>query len=463
MKFLSEKITGMIIWLNLFLINGCVKTAVTKNSLTEYDESKQKPNFILLFADDLGYGDLSCYGHPTIRTPIIDRMAEEGIRLTSFYAAPWCVPSRAQLITGRYITRIELGDRTGVDGKGGLPSSEITLAEALKEQGYTTAMLGKWHLGYIKKQFLPTENGFDSYFGIPYSNDYEPPWFETETPLHLYRGTEPTEEYPVDQSTLTTRYTEEAVKFIKENAEETFFLYFAYNMPHMPLNTTTRFKRQSRAGLYGDVIETIDWSVGCILQTLKDEGIEENTLVIFTSDNGPWADAPPRMIQAGNKPWHAGTTGLLRGSKQSTYEGGLRVPAIFWWPGNIPPRQVSDEIATVMDVYLTLIETGGGSLPEDYTVDGNNIMPLLTGETRESPTKEFYYIAKMEQLRGVREGEWKLHFNSDGEKELFNLYIDPGERYNRVKDNPEILERLEEKLRQFGKETGAELPEEQNQ
>lgn len=427
----------------------------------------QQPNIVLLFADDLGYGDLSSYGHPTIRTPNLDQMAREGIRLTSFYAQTWCVPSRAALLTGRYPIRVELGGGTGAGGTGGLPASEVTLAEALGEEGYRTMMIGKWHLGYAQDKFLPTENGgFDSWFGLPYSNDYKRPWVQTDVPLQLYRGTEPVE-YPVDQTTLTTRYTQEALKLIEESAGEgPFFLYLAYAMPHLPLHTTEQFKGQSRAGLYGDVVETIDWSVGQVLEALEEQGIAENTLVIFTSDNGPWMDLPDRMLQAGNKPWHAGSPGLLRGWKGTTYEGGVRVPAIIRWPGVIPPGQVSADMATTMDLYVTFIEAAGGQVPDERLIDGHNIMPFLRGNSN-SPTDTYFYFDGG-RLWGVRQGPWKLHLasqrwsNAEAPVEnrtwqLFHVGRDPSEHYDVSDEHPELVKRLKEKIKRFADEVGAEV------
>lgn len=319
--------------------------------------TQQAPNIVLLFADDMGYGDLSSYGHPLIRTRNLDQKAEEGIRLTSFYvAASSCTPSRAALLTGRYPLRSGLPRVLFPNAKNGLPASEITLAEALKAEGYQTMCVGKWHLGQTKEEYMPTSQGFDKYFGLITSNDMMRPWVQTDVPLRLYRNLEPTEEFPVDQERLTTRYTEEAVKFINESKNDPFFLYLPYNMPHLPIYTADNFKGKSAAGLYGDVIETIDWSAGQILRTLKENNLDENTIVIFSSDNGPWMNLPDRMIQDVVKPWHVGTAGLLRGAKGSTYEGGFRVPAIIRWKNTIPEGQISSQVATSMDLFTTLIQ-----------------------------------------------------------------------------------------------------------
>lgn len=284
--------------------------------------AQQKPNVVILFADDLGYGDLSSYGHPIIRTPNLDRIADEGIRFTSFYSAPWCVPARSQLLLGRYPPRYDLG-KTSVDGDGGIPASERTLAQALKGVGYRTAMVGKWHLGYQSDEYLPVGRGFDSWLGLPYSNDMIRPWVRTDTPLWLYDGTKKVErmESPEAQDTLTTRYAERAVNFIRESRNEPFFLYFAFAMPHLPIHTAERFQGRSRAGLFGDVIETVDWAAGEVLRALEETGVADDTLIVFTSDNGPWLNLPPRMVAGGVERWHAGTPGLLRGAKHTVYEG----------------------------------------------------------------------------------------------------------------------------------------------
>jgi len=434
-----------------FAVNGlnCSKKGLTGT-----------PNIVVLFADDLGYGDLGSFGHPTIRTTNLDKMAGEGIRLTSFYAAaPSCTPSRAALLTGRYPLRSGLPHVLMPESENGILESEITIAEALKEHGYRTKAIGKWHLGHAKEEFLPTSNGFDSYYGLLYSNDMIKPWVQTDKPLQLYRDTEPIE-HPVDQTTLTVRYTDEAVNFINTAKNEPFFLYLAYSMPHLPIYTTDDFKGKSRAGHYGDVIETIDWSVGRILESLKEHGIDNNTVVVFTSDNGPWLNLPARMLQKGNKPWHAGSPGLLRGSKGNTYEGGMRVPGIIRWPGQIPAGQISAEMATTMDLYATLLTAAGANVPSDRAIDGNDIMPMIKGESP-SPTNVFYYF-RGNELEAVREGKWKFRFSNhtrpertrdqEPEPELFNLDVDPSERYNVAKEHPGVMNRMREMMDGFAGE-----------
>ena len=395
-----------------------------------------QPNLIVLFADDLGYGDLGCYGHPTIQTPQLDQMAQEGLRLTSFYVAPWCVPSRSQLMLGRYSARTKLG-RTGSGGAGSIPENEVTLPQSLKAAGYRTGMIGKWHLGYQQDKYLPVGKGFDYWYGLPYSNDMKRPWVNTEVPLWLYENTEKIE-HPVVQETLTTRYTEKAIDFIKQSDEQPFFLYLAYAMPHLPVRTRDDFRNKSRAGLYGDVIQTIDWSVGRVLESVKQQGLDRNTLIVFTSDNGPWLNLPARMLQDGNKPWHAGSPGLLRGAKGTTYEGGVRTPCIIRWPDKIVPGRRSAEIVSSLDLYQTFVALAQGTMPPLVT-DSLDLRPFLFGHTQESPRQEFFYFHGS-RLDGLRSGPWKLRYQ-DG-LELFHLDLDPSERFNRASDHPEIVKRL---------------------
>lgn len=407
-----------------------------------------QPNFIIIFADDLGYGDLGCYGHPTIRTPELDRMASEGVRMTSFYVgASVCSPSRAALLTGRYPVRCGMPGNTGPGSRAHLPESEVTIANVLKAEGYRTMCVGKWHLGHQRPELLPNGRGFDEWYGLPYSNDMRRPWVQTDDPLQLYRNGEPIE-HPVDQDTLTERYTAEAVRFIRESAGRPFFLYLAHSMPHLPARASERFRGTSAAGLYGDVVETIDWSTGQIRAALKEAGIEGNTFVVFTSDNGPWNDLPDRMLQEGNEPWHTGSAGMLRESKGSVYEGGMRVPMIACWPGVIPAGRRSEALATTMDLFATLARLAGAELPENRTIDGRDMLPLLKGESA-SPHERFFYFHGA-QLQGVREGEWKLLKRGEDEKvELYHLGRDPGERYNVAEKHEEIVRRLTKFVEQF--------------
>ena len=427
------------------------------------------PNIVLIFVDDLGYGDLSSYGHPTIHTPRLDRLAQEGIKLTSFYvAAPVCTPSRAALMTGRYPIRFGMPGNQGPDSEGGLPADERTLAEALKAQGYRTAAFGKWHLGSTPG-FFPTDHGFDEYFGLLYSNDMIPPWVRTERPLHLYRNTTPTDEQPVDQSTLTRRYTEEAVRFIRASKDQPFFVYLPHSMPHLPISASEAFTGRSKGGRYGDVIEELDWSAGRILDVLAEEGLDDRTLVIFTSDNGPWRNMPPRMYST--EPvlrGDAGTTGALSGAKGTTLEGGLRVPALLRWPGRIPAHQVSAEVATTMDLHATILGLAGAA-PPPQPLDGLDLWPMLT-EKAPSPHDYFHYFW-IGRLEGVRDATWKLRIapRADGwlsqeltrdepvEVLLFNLRDDPYEQFNLAGQHPDIVDRLRAQMIAFAEETGASL------
>lgn len=446
-----------VVFIPAFFFSRCTKRAASNGD---------KPNIVILFVDDMGYGDLQCYGNPTIRTPNIDRLAQQGIRFTSYEAAPWCEPSRAELMTGRYYPRIKFGGDTGANGKGGLPDNELTLAQGLKEAGYATGMAGKWHLGYDQKKFLPTNKGFDSWLGLPYSNDYKPPYFPTDIPLVMYRDTT-VAEYPVDQDSLTVKYTSEAIRFIRKQSQKNkpFFFYLAYNMPHLPIHTTKEFLGKSGTGLYGDVVETIDWSVGQVLKTLHDEGLSDNTIVFFASDNGPWLNAPPRMFNipkhpegdnwelrgAGNKHWYIGSPGPLRGSKHTTYEGGTRVPAMIRWPGHIKPDRVSDALVTNLDIFQTFLKAGGGK-DGKLPVDGYDVMPFLTGKTDKDPRSEYAYFLSG-KLEALRVGRWKLRL-ADKHPQLFELQRDPSERYNVAEENPDVVRQLREQMQKVANDVG---------
>ncbi len=372
-----------------------------------------RPNFVIVFCDDLGYGDLGCYGHPTIRTPNIDRLAREGQRWTSFYsAASVCTPSRAALLTGRYPIRSGMcAERprvlTSSVSKSGIPAREILLPEALKEQGYATACIGKWHLGH-RAPFLPTANGFDYYFGLDASNDHNGrrglPRDEQEKLKKtsafwnnkLYRNTEVIEQ-PADQRTLTRRYTEEALKFLERSKGGPFLLYFPHTFPHTPLFASEKFLGKSPRGLYGDVVEEIDWSVGRVIAKLEELDLERKTMVVFTSDNGPW------LIRGAD----GGSAGLLREGKGSTWEGGMREPAIFWWPGRIEPGVVHG-IGSTMDLYTTCLKLAGASIPDDRIVDGLDLSPTLF-EGKPSPRDHMIFYRGV-QIHAVRRGSYKAHF-----------------------------------------------------
>ena len=365
--------------------------------------STRPPNIVIIFADDLGYGDLGVYGHPLIKTPRLDRLATEGLKLTSFYAsAPVCSASRYSLLTGRYAIRAGINGALMPESKGGLGTDETTIADILKSAGYRTGMVGKWHLGN-RPGFFPTEHGFDSYFGLLYSNDMIRPWVQTDVPIRLYRGTQ---ELPgeVDNAALTERYTEEALAFIRENRTRPFFLYLAHSMPHVPLGVSPRFAGKSANGRYGDVIEMIDWSSGQVLDALRDAGVERNTLVIFTSDNGPWMEMPPRMlVEPRIVRTDAGSAGPLRGSKGTSWEGGTRVPFLARWPGRIPAGAVSSDLARTLDMFPTIAAIAGVPLPAGRAIDGQDIRAFVEGRAP-SPAEWFFYYNSGGRLEGVRDG-----------------------------------------------------------
>lgn len=445
-------------WAMGFLMVGLMATAVVKGAASE------RPNVIVILVDDLGYGDLANYGHPTWRTPQLDRMATEGQRWTNFYAAAnVCTPSRAALLTGRWPVRSGMtSDRRRVltaKAAGGLPAPEITLAEVLHAKGYRTGAIGKWHLGH-RPQFLPTRQGFDFFYGTPYSNDEQVagPWRKTfrrrdywNTPLFY----EPRSEYwdipliegerevqrPVDQSRLTLKATERAMDFIKSAEDQPFFLYLSYHMPHVPLFVSPEFEGRSGGGIYGDVIEELDTSVGIIMDHLRDTGLDENTLVIFTSDNGPWTVFGS----------HGGSTGRLRGDKGSTWEGGNRVPALFWWPGHVPPG-IERGMGAGVDLMATVAALTGSTLPADRPMDSLDLSATLL-DRAPSPRDTMLYF-RGTRVEAVRRGDYKAHFvTEDGfgldtariEHEpplLFHLGRDPAELENIAPTHPQIVGEL---------------------
>lgn len=420
--------------------------------------SDDRPNIIVVFVDDMGYGDLGSYGSPTIRTPQLDSMAATGTRFTNWYAgASVCTPSRAALLTGRYPIR-NAPNNFGPGSMDGLPLEEITLANLLKEQGYATFAVGKWHLGH-QPEYLPTSRGFDYFYGIPYSNDMMLPWccpgLTEEDVVQLYENAEPIADMGADQDRMTLDFVDKSLELIRENAEQPFFLYLAHPMPHLPVSTTEDFRGRSAGGLYGDVVETIDYGMGQIFALLEELGLEENTLVVFTSDNGPWHNLPDRMLAGGVERWHTGSTGPLRGAKNTSYEGGFRVPAIVRWPGRVVAGRTVRAPVSSLDLLPTLVALAGGQPPTERPIDGHDIMPLLAGG--ETPITDTFYYFRGTRLEAVRNGPWKLRKVPDGDTELFHLLEDPAELYNRAESDPARVAELGTLMEQFAGATGAEL------
>lgn len=451
-------------------------------------QSKRPPNIVLILADDQGYGDLGCYGSPYIRTPNIDRMAREGMRCTDFYAQSLCGPSRAALLTGSYPARNSLNFNHIPGAKTGIHPNEITIPELLKQANYATQIIGKWHLGDAK-EFLPTRNGFDNWYGLPYSNDmwpyhpkvtrtgpenavakavreraeltgfdgqgqhYPPNWFP---PLPLMHNDKVEETNP-DQTKLTASYTAEALRFVTANKSRPFFLYLAHAMPHVPLFPGAAFDGKSLRGRYGDVIQELDDSTGRILNKLKELGLDNDTLVIYTSDNGPWL---PYGIDAGS-------AGPLRNGKGTVWEGGIRVPAIFRWPGRIPAGTVTSEVAATLDFLPTFAAAAGVNLPKDRTIDGRNLLPLLMGTSKTGPHEYFYYFdtaihytpeggrpASNSNLMAVRSGRWKLHLASNA---LYDLQSDIGETTDVSIRHPDVIARIKDTSAKFLAELRANI------
>lgn len=415
-------------------------------------------NFVVINLDDAGYGDFSFNGATGYTTPHIDRLAAEGVRFTHFLAGqPISGASRAGLMTGCYPNRIGFSGAPGPNSEYGIHPDEMTMGELLKQKGYSTAVVGKWHLGDANR-FLPLQNGFDEYYGLPYSNDmwpFHPQQGEVfQFPdLPTYDGNRVVG-YNTDQSRLTTDYTARSVDFIRRNKKKPFFLYLAHSMPHVPLAVSDKFKGKSEQGLFGDVMMEIDWSIGEILKTLKAAGLEERTLVILTSDNGPWANY-------GN---HAGSAGGLREAKATTFEGGNRVPCVMYWKGKTVPGSTCNRLASNIDLFPTLAEISGAPLP-DRTIDGVSILPLVKGEADANPRPWFVYYYNKNDLEAVTDGTFKLVFphryvtygayvpGSDGKPgelknleltacELYDLRRDPGERYDVMTLYPETATRL---------------------
>jgi len=453
--------TGLL-YVCTLLICSVFTGVLVPASFAADDSPKRLPNIVIVFTDDQGYQDVGCFGSPDIKTPNLDRMAREGRRFTSFYVAQAvCSASRAALITGCYPNRIGIHGALGPKTQYGINSSELTIAEVVKQRGYATAAFGKWHLGH-HPEFLPTRHGFDEYFGLPYSNDmwpFHPTAGDRFPPLPLIENEKTIKIMTAeDQTHLTTWYTEHAVEFIEKNKDRPFFCYVAHNMPHVPLFVSDKYKGKSARGLYGDVISEIDWSVGQILGTIKRLGLDDNTLVIFTSDNGPW-------LSYGD---HGGCALPLREGKGTSFEGGVREPCIMRWPGKIPAGTVCREMAATIDILPTVAGLVGVELPDDRIIDGKDIWPLISGQPgAKTPHEVYCYYYYATELHAVRSGPWKLHFphryrSLDGRPggtggmpvrytmkrtgpglELYNLETDIGETTNVADQHPEVVKRLE--------------------
>jgi arylsulfatase A-like enzyme len=450
---------------------GAASLGALNTTAQKAESFKQStPNIVLILMDDMGYGDIGRTGANQYDTPNLNRLANQGMQFTWYYC-PQAVSSasRAGLLTGCYPNRIGISGALMPWSKVGISSEEKTIAEILRPKGYHTCIIGKWHLGHLK-EFLPLQHGFDEYFGIPYSNDMWPVDFDgvpiqfkdtSSVKMHypilpLIQGNEKVAEVRnlADMDKITTTYTEKAVNFIEQHKKDPFFLYFPQSMVHIPLGVSEKFRGKSKQGLYGDVMMEVDWSVGEIMKALEKNGLEKNTLIIFTSDNGPW-------LNFGN---HAGTTGGLREGKGTSWEGGQRVPCIMRWPGVIPDGEICSKLACAMDILPTLSSITGAALPKSK-IDGINILPLLLGDKTASPRHEFYYYYQKNNLEAVQRDYWKLILPHKGisyvgqapgkdgwpgktvnmeitKNELYDLRRDPGENYNVVEFYPEIAKEL---------------------
>ncbi|WP_346238378.1 sulfatase [Niabella insulamsoli] len=385
---------------HIFLFGIALSASLAVSAESQH---KGKPNIIIFFTDDQGYGDLSCYGNPYFKTPHIDQLANDGLKLTRFYmAAPVCTPSRASLLSGKYAKRLNLHEAVIYPySKHGLNPDEILLPELLKKRGYATACIGKWHLGN-QLRFLPINQGFDYFYGVPYSNDMDGHYYQNidfrSPPLPVYKN-ETVLRYGVDQDSLTQLWTTAAVDYIKANDDQPFFLYLAHNMPHLPWHASKKFRGKSGYSLYGDAIQELDWSLGEIRKALQQKGIDENTIIIFTSDNGPVTNKSK-----------GGYAGPLRGAKATTWEGGLRVPGIFCWPGKIPSGSISDAPASSLDILPTLVKIAGGRLPKKFITDGRDIsqLLLLPASATRQPFELLYY-GRNGDLEAYSDETWKIH------------------------------------------------------
>jgi len=396
--------------------------------------SKRPPNFIVILTDDQGYQDLGCFGSPDIATPHIDRMAREGRKLTSFTVQPICSPSRAALLTGCYPQRVGIPTVLFPHDKTGLSPAVPTISSLLKAHGYDTYCIGKWHLGRLPG-FLPTDHGFDGYFGVPYSNDMQP--------AVLMRDDQVIEE-PYDNALLTKRYTEEAVAYIRRRRDRPFFLYLNHTMPHVPLGASPAFAGRSKRGPYGDAIEEIDWSTGQVLDALRETGQDRDTLVIFTSDNGPWLE----------KGRDAGSAAPLRDGKFSVYEGGIRTPCIAWWPGRVPAGTECSELAASMDLLPTFLRLAGAP-PAGHAIDGRDIWSLLSGRRGARSPHDALFFLFLDRVLAVRRGPWKLVINKEGASELYDVVSDPFEQRNLAAEHPRRVAAMRRQIETLQRELSA--------
>ena len=450
---MTSIIAPLLVFMIMVISNSTANAAPSASSSQSSAEStKRQPNFVVIFADDLGYGDIGAFGSTTINTPNIDRMATEGAKFDQFYAAsPVCTPSRAALLTGRYPIRQGIHKVFYPESLQGMDPEEITISEMLKTVGYTTGLVGKWHLGH-HDQYMPWNQGFDEFFGVPYSNDMGG--------LYYFRNKEIQFE-EIDQRYMTRTYTEEAIKFIDKHQDEPFFLYLAHNMPHVPIYASPEFTGKSAGGLYGDVVEEMDWGVGQIIKRLDELGLSKDTLVIFTSDNGPW-------LLMGDE---GGSAGSLRAGKQYTFEGGMRVPTVALWPGHIAEGLRPEGFATMMDWLPTFATLSGAAVPDDREIDGRDISGILSGEGSRENQELFYYMDG--ELRAYRSGDWKIKLPYKGKRGyfaflnkgfmpshnllLFNLKQDPEEQNNLASHESERVASMLAEIESFQASLG-DLP-----